>query len=392
MQVMKAMREEPRFLRGPEVSPSGPLLGWIARQQESDGKPRVIRLPVSLALIRDGGAISSAHVGVADAPDALALELDDSSLGISLRERVHEKCPDTQRCDLWLEGYWRGPSSGGRFRFTIVAVRRAIPLEERSSATFAEVLIADEPELTALLDALGSNLPIEQKRAAADQIVAAGLAAIPVLIGALGDERTYERHDTVNRMNLPPHLPVPEPRYATSTVGDCCKDLLYRIITPRYASPYGGSFKVFSEQVLRVEDWPAWWVANERKSLAEIHHELEPLVDAYWQHHGTTQTVTVMTGVYPPARGESGFPIPPGARQNMALGGATSVGAGRDYTVSVYDVDLDLEGVAVFYEEHLVGATRAARGEEVEFSTSSGFVRLARLPDGTRITLAVGSR
>ena len=50
---------------------------------------------------------------------------------------------------------------------------------------------------------------------------------------------------------------------------------------------------------------------------------------------------------------EQGFPIPRGARRNDALGGATSVRPGRNYTLKVYDVDSGMEAMTAFYERHL---------------------------------------
>jgi hypothetical protein len=51
------------------------------------------------------------------------------------------------------------------------------------------------------------------------------------------------------------------------------------------------NFKVFSEQILKVNDWRAFWAANRQKTLAQIHEPIKPLVDQYWKEHGTTQIV-----------------------------------------------------------------------------------------------------
>ena len=142
----------------------------------------------------------------------------------------------------------------------------------------------------ALIDRLADRADAARQREAARELVASGVAAIPALIGALRDPRAYERRDVVNRTNLPGFLPEPKPRYATLTVGQRCEDLLYEIIVPPGSSP-PTRFKVFSTQILKVDDWPAWWAANRAKSLVEIHEELTPLVDEYWRRHGTTQRV-----------------------------------------------------------------------------------------------------
>ena len=246
------------------------------------------------------------------------------------------------------------------------------------------------PALTPLIDVLGSDVPLEQRREASRALVAAGKAAIPVLLRALDDARVYERRDIANRMNLPPHAPLPPPLIAEITVGEHCANLLYEIITPRHASPYAGNFKVYSEQVLRVEDWQAWWAAHEHKSLAEIHAELQPIVDAYWQQHGTTQTVS--RALPQPSRWEQGFPIPPEAHSNASRGGATSLSPGHNYTLHVYEVDASLEVMAAFYTRYLPKATRSSIGAEWRFSTPGGYVQLMRSGQGTRITLVLGPR
>jgi hypothetical protein len=94
----------------------------------------------------------------------------------------------------------------------------------------------------------------------------------------------------------------------------------------------------------------------------------------------------------PPAAWEHGFPIPAGARRNDSLGGATSVAPGKNYTLSVYDIDSGIDAMTAFYEYHLLEAKRASEGQEVRFSTPRGYVRLARFNKGTRITLVVGPR
>ena len=93
-----------------------------------------------------------------------------------------------------------------------------------------------------------------------------------------------------------------------------------------------------------------------------------------------------------PAAFEQGFPLPAGARKNPSLGGATSVAPGKNYTLSVYDIDSPIDAVSAFYEAHLPEAVRATEGHEVRWSNRAGTVRLARLDKGTRITIVVGPR
>ena len=89
---------------------------------------------------------------------------------------------------------------------------------------------------------------------------------------------------------------------------------------------------------------------------------------------------------------DQGFPVPASARKNSALGGATSVAPGKNYTLTVYDIDAGIETLTAFYESHLRGAKRVSEPQEVRFTTQGGTVRLARLDKGTRITLVVGPR
>jgi hypothetical protein len=146
-----------------------------------------------------------------------------------------------------------------------------------------------------LVDVLGSDAAPVRKQEASHELVTMGKEAIPVLVSALADARPYERRDIANRMNLPANAPLPAPVFATTTVGQRCRELLYEIITPQSSAP-PGRFKVFSEQILQVDDWQAWWAANATKSLATIHAGLRPLVDKYWAEHGTTQKVNAGTG------------------------------------------------------------------------------------------------
>jgi hypothetical protein len=91
-----------------------------------------------------------------------------------------------------------------------------------------------------------------------------------------------------------------------------------------------------------------------------------------------------------PARWEEGFPIPVGARRNDSRGGATSVAPGKNYTLTVYEIDAGVEAMTAFYGHHLPEAKRVSVGQEVRFATPGGYVRLARIDNSTRITLVIG--
>jgi hypothetical protein len=253
-------------------------------------------------------------------------------------------------------------------------------------------------DLTRLIDVLGSDSSIGKKREASRALVTAGKPAIAPLIRRLGDQRVYERRDIANRMNLPVTAKQPEPVIVAMTVGERCKELLYEIITPRGGSNVVARGKVFSTQPLRVDDWERWWAANKGKSLAQIHVDLGPLVDRYWQQHGTTQIVPDgQTGAAIPdvAEWDRSLPVPKGAVRNDSLGGATTLGPGRNRVVKVFDVASGIEVMTAFYERHLPGATREASGQggdhTIRFKMSGGSVTLSPRADrGTRITLLIG--
>src|SRR3954468_19295398 len=244
------------------------------------------------------------------------------------------------------------------------------------------------PDPAALVGILGSEVSLAQKREASQQLVRAGKAAIPVLIGYLRDPRVYERRDIVNRTNLPGFEPPPEPRIANISVDSRCLDLLYEIVTP-VGSPISANFKGFIEQKLQVDDWRVWWAANQGKSLADIHAELKPLVDEYWKRHGTTQNVK---SAGDPAEWEQGFPLPKGALGNGSPSAASSLEPGRKSTQKLYEVAASLETITAFYRRQLPTAGQSSEAGSVKFSGPAGSVMLSRSSVGTRIALVVGQR
>jgi len=241
-------------------------------------------------------------------------------------------------------------------------------------------------ELNGYITLLGSDVPLPKKQEAARKLVQAGKAAIPLLIAALRDQRIYEQRDMANRMNLPGTAPPPKPRWVKVLVSDRSRQLLYEIITP-VGSSFDGKFKVYSEQKLQVDDWDAWWAANQHKSIAKIHAELTPLVDEYWKRHGTTQN-TGQAGE--PAEWEGDIPIPKGARADAAGGTATSLGPGANYRQKRYDIAADVDAMSAFYARYLPGAKRTSGEQGVTFSKRGSTIRLTRKGQGTRIIVSFG--
>lgn len=67
-----------------------------------------MRLPVIVRFAQPFG-IAEAFIGTVDRIDAetMFLRLNDSAMGVSLDERVRERCSKSETaCAVWLEGYW----------------------------------------------------------------------------------------------------------------------------------------------------------------------------------------------------------------------------------------------------------------------------------------------
>ena len=75
--------------RGPTLEPPAALVAWLEEAGDA-----VLRLPLTM---REQGA----QLGT------LAVEVDDSALGIDLADRVRQACPGGQPCRVWVEGRWK---------------------------------------------------------------------------------------------------------------------------------------------------------------------------------------------------------------------------------------------------------------------------------------------
>ncbi|MBT9544271.1 MAG: hypothetical protein IV090_02645 [Candidatus Sericytochromatia bacterium] len=131
---------------------------------------------------------------------------------------------------------------------------------------------------------------LAQKQKARERLYQGGKNAIPLLIGHLRDERNYEKGKTLPPpLNAPVHASPPPPLVVNVPVSQVASELLYQIITPIYSSAYASRRKVYNSDLFLVKDWEKWWAKNQHKSLAQIHTELKPKVDKYWQTKGTAQ-------------------------------------------------------------------------------------------------------
>jgi hypothetical protein len=87
------------------LTPRADLIAWL---DANGGKPDlgtapVLRLPVTLTWGDQRISITGATLG------EVAVKLDDSALGISLKDRARNKCPaDQPTCRVLIEGRWRG--------------------------------------------------------------------------------------------------------------------------------------------------------------------------------------------------------------------------------------------------------------------------------------------
>ncbi len=102
------------FVEGPSVAAPAALLSWF----EGEGAGKRVRVPVVVKPSPLG--LSSGYIAAnAAVPEAqgLSLQLDDSTLGVSLADRIRSDCEFDVPCLIWIEGQWGSslglPSFGG---------------------------------------------------------------------------------------------------------------------------------------------------------------------------------------------------------------------------------------------------------------------------------------
>ncbi|MFO1054615.1 MAG: hypothetical protein U1F36_20525 [Planctomycetota bacterium] len=276
------------FVHGPALADGPALAQWLAKRA-ADGARPLVRLPVLVLLANPPSTVQGARL-LGAAPDAATLTLDDSALGIGLADRARQACPGAAECPLWLEGRWTGAG------FAVTHVGAVVSDAERQAGLTARLeLPGARAEVVALVERLSSSATSDEKEATGRALIASGVDAIPVLIAALDDGRAWETRDVANRMNLPnnnlPNNAKVEPLIVTRKVGERCRELLHEVVTPAPTAPPKGNLKLISPQVLLVDDWPGFWAKRRGKTLAQIHDELRPLVDAYFANRGAPQRV-----------------------------------------------------------------------------------------------------
>ena len=90
------------------LTPRDALLAWLGSQggDRDIGSAPSLRLPVTITFDADRLTLTDTRLGGAD---GIVVRLDDAALGISLKDRVRQKCPaDRPSCRIWIEGTWRG--------------------------------------------------------------------------------------------------------------------------------------------------------------------------------------------------------------------------------------------------------------------------------------------
>lgn len=138
--------------------------------------------------------------------------------------------------------------------------------------------------LDLLITKLGSRSASVRRRAE-QEIEALGKDAIPALIAALGDRRTFE--DEQRSIGAPLGS---DSRRVRRTIGEQCLRSLHRIITPAYVSPYEPKVaRKPRAPMFEIRDWQAWWELARGRPLEEIHKDVEAAVDRYWQADERTQ-------------------------------------------------------------------------------------------------------
>jgi hypothetical protein len=87
------------------LAPQAALVAWLDRNGGTPdlGAAPVLKLPVTIAMDADRLGITGATLG------ELAVTLDDTALGIALKDRVRQKYPaGAPGLRVWIEGRWRG--------------------------------------------------------------------------------------------------------------------------------------------------------------------------------------------------------------------------------------------------------------------------------------------
>ena len=106
MRLTKTRKPKRNFAPGPSLADSAALHAWLEAHPNA-----YLRLPVVIVKSTDGlPGHELAYIGTepASPPEgAILLDLDDSTLGIGLSDRLRSLCDsESAACVVWIEGTW----------------------------------------------------------------------------------------------------------------------------------------------------------------------------------------------------------------------------------------------------------------------------------------------
>ena len=110
--IKKQISSQVQFQKGIALKPDSELLSWLQQESTTEsGKRILLKVPVFVKLKNDGLlTVEKAFIGSKKSDEgasSIFLELDDSTLGISLATHLKKHCAAALKgCALWLEGYW----------------------------------------------------------------------------------------------------------------------------------------------------------------------------------------------------------------------------------------------------------------------------------------------
>ncbi|MBL8920315.1 MAG: hypothetical protein JNJ54_15720 [Myxococcaceae bacterium] len=93
-----------RFADGPRLDSAG-LHAWLKSMVNDAGQPRRVRLPV---LVKSRSPVGVERTAFVSSEKGLALELDDSAMGVGLADHYRRVCKGAPSCVLLLDGVLQG--------------------------------------------------------------------------------------------------------------------------------------------------------------------------------------------------------------------------------------------------------------------------------------------
>lgn len=143
----------------------------------------------------------------------------------------------------------------------------------------------------AWLHALGRDtVSLATKRTLLEKLASQREQAIPALLAHLKDERSFSQGIALPALKGKSPNP-PKTCFVDIPVSEMVEEILYHLITPNYHSAWAPAQSRNQPAFFLVRDWERWWQKHRHQRLEEIHRELRPLIDRYWQSGGTVQVL-----------------------------------------------------------------------------------------------------